>query len=94
MTRPQCIITGCLFFDPLSQRFVNGDLYRLSGVLIHAANFTNDGPDWQYGIPPTTSRVVSCIDGSYWDKRGIIVFAVAASDLNDTATQYLRESRY
>lgn len=94
MRHAECIITGAEFFDVAQHRWCHCDLYRMGQVLIANAVVRDEKTGnvvWHYNsAPPVSLKVVSCTDGSYFEKRGVIVFAVDASDMNDVATRYLK----
>lgn len=89
MKHPQCIMTGCDFFDPVEQRWCRADLHRVGDAYVANAVTTAAGNvSWIYGPPRPGEMVVSA--DSYFEKRGIIVFDKEAATFNDHAEQHLR----
>lgn len=90
MNLPECILTGCDFYDPMEVRWVHGDLHRLGDVYILNGCTTKGNCDWQYGTANPGAMVVSATQSAYFEKRGVIVFTAAVANFNDHAEQYMR----
>jgi hypothetical protein len=81
-----CVITGCNLADPLSHKWIHGDLLKLGDIYI----FNASGCEWQHGaFPPKDERNVLCME--YYEKNSVIVFHKKSSRLNGPATNHIKE---
>jgi len=91
---PDCIITGCLFYDTADERHIVADLHRLGDCYIINGNYSGR-TDWVDGPPPPDhhyNKVVSVDNGAYFERRGMIVFTTRVAVFNRAAEDYIAEN--
>ena len=82
----QCVITGCSLFAPeFCGNHLNGDLFRLGDTYIFNANQILMAPD-EYAYP---RQVTLGDEGTYFNKRYILVFRADQATFNDEAAEYM-----
>jgi hypothetical protein len=89
---PECIITGCLFHDPVGGRFIVADLHRLGDCYVINGNPNKDGEAaWIYSEPthPVYRRIISVDNAAYFERRGVIVFTTRVAVFNKEAEDYV-----
>jgi hypothetical protein len=88
-----CLITGCTLFDSKSNRYVRGDLFGLDNhTYIFNACIENNETDWLFGPCPADKVITIADNGTYFERRGVIVFGDDDADLNEAAANYLDKS--
>lgn len=91
MNLPECVLTGCDFYDPVQIQWVRGDLHRIGDCYILTANTTEShNCNWQFGPSRPGEMVVSAMQAAYFERRGVIVFTKDVAVFNDHAEMYLR----
>jgi hypothetical protein len=86
---PQCVCTGCDFFDPLGGRVVHGDLHHVGASYVFNSCVNAKGEAaWEYKPADNGDRVVCAND--YFERRGVIVFSAEGADMNDAMTRYVQ----
>lgn len=89
MNSVQCLITGCEFLDPITQRYIRGDLHQLFDTLIVNAS----GCEWVDAVTTplsADSKAVLCAD--FYEKNGQIVFPLQLAQFNLAANIYLNKA--
>lgn len=88
--KPECILTGCYFHSPTEGRYIRGDLHRIGECYVVTGNTTRGANgDWIYGAPPTDDMLVSALQATYLEKRGVVVFTTNVAVFNDHASEYI-----
>lgn len=85
---PECLITGCTLIDIEQGKQVHGDLHRLCDAYIFNACLNSKGEaNWEYIGVACNSRAVFA--EQYFERRGVLVFAVCLACFNQAAEDYL-----
>lgn len=92
----RCIITGCNFVDPFSNRYLIGDLYQINhDTFAFAGNQQNGSALWLYGEVNghNSPRSISLkpAGANYFEKRGVVVLSRDQFDFNEAAAEYVKE---
>lgn len=95
---PQCIITGCIFVDTGSGRYLVGDLFQINTNTFAFNGNCNqkDGKaSWVYGpqFEVEDRKVISLKRGGidYFEKRGVVVLSRDQFEFNEAAAEYVKK---
>jgi len=92
-----CIITGCALVDPIHDRAVWGDLFRIGDCFIfHAAGHSGQA-QWQYSHDAAVPNVMKSLTinsliplPGYFERERVIVIHHDWATLNKAALDYLK----
>lgn len=91
-----CIITGCALVDPTHERWVHGDLWVVGTSWVFNAVMNRQGDTaWNYEAFPAIDRARALVirrdaaQVDYFERRGVIVLAREAAELNPPAVEYV-----
>jgi hypothetical protein len=92
MNAVQCVISGCTLVDGGGATLL-GDLYECGEAYVFVGPYdAEEGvAAWKYGeIVSERGRAIWCLDGSMFQRRGVVVFHKSKARLSRGAEHYLR----
>lgn len=86
-----CLVTGCALLDPANNRMVWGDLHAVGRVCVFDAVLENGEAAWQSPIAIMNTTPSCTLNGSVevFERRGMLLFFMLDSELNDAAKERL-----
>lgn len=96
-----CLITGCAFHDPETDRALWGDLHHVGDCWVFNGATVGGKPQWQYGEDARVPDVTKTLTlnpgtrlGDFVEKGAVLVIQKSAATLNKAAIDYIKPRPY